>query len=80
MKLNIGYRVTVNLGNYESFQYNIGIEVETELSKMEKLKEKIEAYLESEIIEKVKELKKNGREKYGFDTTTFNVDLEDIDE
>lgn len=68
MKINIGYRVTVNIGNYESIQYNIGVEVETDIKKFEGIKKTLEEYLETEVMEKVKEIKTNGREKFGFDT------------
>lgn len=76
MKVNIGYRVTVNIGNYESVQYNIGVEVETDIKKLDGIRKTLEEYLESEIVEKVKEIKTNGREKFGFDT---NKDEEVID-
>lgn len=80
MKLNIGYRVTVNLGNYESFQYNLGVEIEIpDKVSPEKVKKSLENYLENEIKEKVMELRKNGREKYGFDTNTFEIMEEDND-
>jgi NADH:ubiquinone oxidoreductase subunit F (NADH-binding) len=67
-KVNVNYRATINMGNYESLQYSVGIELECKDEDIVKTKKVLEQALEKEIIKKVKEIKKKGREHYGFET------------
>ena len=75
-KVNVNYRATVNMGNYESLQYSVGVEIECKDDAITKTKKILEQALEKEMINKIKEMKKKGREHYGFETT--NGDDEDI--
>lgn len=70
MKINVGGRVTLNLGNYESFQYNLGIELEIDetTEDISEVKEMLDKYIEKEIAKKVVEIREKGREKFGFDS------------
>jgi|GEM_PF-6435210 len=66
-KVTVNYRATINLGNYESIQYGVGIELECPDDAIKGTKEALSKALEQDIIKKVKEIRRKGREHFGFD-------------